>query len=120
MFKVQDIHKTAGFKVHTLTNGSFKENCYVVEQLKTLEISIVDPGSQFEAIRDYLYQLNLSPTQILLTHGHFDHIGVIDELVVCFKCPCYVNSAEKKLIRQAGIYAYRFDRMRLLPPTFLT
>ena len=118
--KVRDTVLTSEFKIHTLVNGSFKENCYIVECLDGSNVSLIDPGSEFEIIRDYLEQLNLSPTEILLTHGHFDHVGAVDELVHYFKSPCYVSAAEKKLIRQAGIYAYRFDRMRLLPPVSLT
>lgn len=111
---------TQGFKIHTLVNGAYKENCYVVEDLNESNISIIDPGSEFELIRDYLEQLNLLPKQILLTHGHFDHIGAVDQLANLYRCPCYVSESEKKLIRQAGIYAYRFNRMRLFPPTSLT
>jgi len=118
--KVRDTILTSGFKIHTLVNGSFKENCYIVEYLDGSNVSVIDPGSEFEIIRDYLEQLNLSPTQILLTHGHFDHVGAADQLVEYFKSPCYVSALEKKLIRQAGIYAYRFDRKRLLPPLSLT
>lgn len=118
--KVRDTILMSEFNIHTLVNGSFKENCYIVEYLDGSNISLIDPGSEFESICDYLAQLKLSPTQILLTHGHFDHVGAVDELVEYFKCPCYVSSDEKKLIRQAGIYAYRFDRKRLLPPLSLT
>jgi len=118
--KSRDTILMSEFKIHTLVNGSFKENCYIVEKLDGSDISVIDPGSEFELIYNYLDQLNLFPTQILLTHGHFDHVGAVDQLVNRFKCPCYVNATEKKLIRQAGIYAYRFDRMRLLPPISLT
>jgi glyoxylase-like metal-dependent hydrolase (beta-lactamase superfamily II) len=118
--KSRDTILTSEFKIHTLVNGSFKQNCYVVEYLDGSNISVIDPGSEFELICNYLDQLNLFPTQILLTHGHFDHVGAVEQLVNYFKCPCYVNMVEKKLIRQAGIYAYRFDRKQLLPPLSLT
>ena len=118
--KVRDIILMSEFKIHTLVNGSFKENCYIVEYLDGSNVSVIDPGSEHGLICNYLDQLNLFPTQILLTHGHFDHLGAVDDLVDYFKCPCYVSAVEKKLIRQAGIYAYRFDRKRLLPPLSLT
>ena len=79
--KSRDIVETLGYKVHTLVNGSFKENCYVVEHPRNSRVSLIDPGSEFELICDYLDQLSLSPSQILLTHGHFDHIGAVDDLV---------------------------------------
>ena len=118
--KARDSILLSEFKIHTLVNGSFKENCYIIEYLDGSNVSIIDPGSEFDLICNYLDQFNLFPTQILLTHGHFDHVGAVDELVDYFKCPCYVSAGEKKLIRQAGIYAYRFDRKRLLPPLSLT
>jgi len=118
--KYHNIVSTPRFKVHTLVNGSFKENCYIVEDIDEFNVSIIDPGSEFEMVRDYIDQLNLLPNQILLTHGHFDHIGAVDQLVNLYNCTCYVSALEKKLIRQAGFYAYRFSRTRLLPPSRLT
>lgn len=120
MMKVQDTILMSEFKIHTLVNGSFKENCYIVEYLDGSNVSVIDPGSEFDLICNYLSRLHLTPTQILLTHGHFDHVGAVDELANEFRCPCYVSAIEKKLVRQAGIYAYRFDRKRLLPPVSLT
>ena len=51
---------------------------------------LIDPGDKAELLINYLTQNNLQLTAILLTHGHFDHIGAIDELVEKYNCPVYI------------------------------
>lgn len=38
------------------------------------------------------------PAAIILTHGHFDHIGAVDELVRQFHCEVYVHPADQVLL----------------------
>ena len=38
------------------------------------------------------------PAAIILTHGHFDHIGAVDELVRQFTCKVYVHPADQVLL----------------------
>ena len=38
------------------------------------------------------------PAAIILTHGHFDHIGAVDELVRQFHCKVYVHPADQVLL----------------------
>jgi hydroxyacylglutathione hydrolase len=38
----------------------------------------------------------------LLTHGHFDHIGAVDELVEIFHCPVYCNQNDEELLKDSS------------------
>ena len=59
--------------------GIMSTNCYLIENNN--HSILIDPGDKAELLINYLTQNNLQLTAILLTHGHFDHIGTIDELV---------------------------------------
>ena len=46
--------------------------------------AVIDPGDEAVLIIDHLRKLNLCPKYILLTHGHFDHLGALPDLVRVF------------------------------------
>lgn len=106
----------SGLKVHVFCNGIFKQQCYIVEHESSGKVIIVDPGSQGEDIRSFLLEGNLTPGLILLTHGHFDHIGAVDYLSGQFGIECFAHEGDRKLVRQASIYAYRIAKQNLPPP----
>ena len=64
-------------KVHTLTVGLYQTNCYIVHQKDSDRCCIIDPGYEPETILDFLEEHKLTPAAILLTHGHFDHVGAV-------------------------------------------
>ena len=74
-------------KVHTMVVGPIATNCYIVETDETYPSDtrkgcfIIDPGEDASAIIARLTKLNLVPQLILCTHGHFDHVLAIPELV---------------------------------------
>lgn len=56
-------------------------NCYIVEDEKTKESMVIDPGGEPEKIIDMLNVLNIEKLKyIYLTHCHGDHFGAILEL----------------------------------------
>ena len=67
--------------IKCLSVGNMEENCYVVTDEKTLECAVVDPGDESNVILDYIESNNLKLKAILLTHGHFDHTGAVEEIV---------------------------------------
>jgi hydroxyacylglutathione hydrolase len=106
----------SGLKVHIFCNGIFKQHCYLVEHNSSGDVIIIDPGSQGEQIKSFLSGNNLIPRLILLTHGHFDHIGAVDYLSGQFGIDCIAHENDRKLIRQASIYAFRIAKQNLQPP----
>lgn len=57
----------------------FAANCYVVES-REKNAFVVDPGGEAENIIGYLRKHGVTPRMILLTHGHFDHVGAVLDL----------------------------------------
>lgn len=61
--------------IKTIPVGQLETNCYVVTDEKTLECAVIDPGDESSVILDYLEDNHLKCRAILLTHGHYDHVG---------------------------------------------
>lgn len=66
-------------KIHTLNLGELRSNCYVVETAPGRCI-IVDLGGDADYLMNFLKINKLKLMKILLTHGHFDHIGGVEEV----------------------------------------
>lgn len=57
-------------------------NCYLISDGG--ECAVIDPASSAELLRDEIERTGAKLKYILLTHGHFDHIGGADGLKACF------------------------------------
>ena len=55
-------------------------NCYVLLCKNTGQGAVIDPGGEANRIISHLGGLNVSITHILLTHGHGDHVGALEEV----------------------------------------
>jgi glyoxylase-like metal-dependent hydrolase (beta-lactamase superfamily II) len=66
--------------VHCLCVGSIQTNCWIYP-LPEHSAAVIDPGADAPLIIEHLKKLNLYPKYILLTHGHFDHITALPELL---------------------------------------
>ena len=60
--------------------GMISTNCYFAENTETGEVLIIDPADDAFAVRSWCLNDGRKPAAILLTHGHFDHMGAADEL----------------------------------------
>lgn len=81
-------------KVHVLPLGSYQTNCYIIRDENSRSCCVVDPGYTPEVILDFLEDQGLTLEAILLTHGHFDHVGGVKELAAETGCKVYLHSAE--------------------------
>ena len=61
--------------IHTLKVGPISTNCYLIEDENSKACLIVDPGDEAEAIIKLIEKHQLKPTAIVITHGHWDHVG---------------------------------------------
>jgi len=74
-------------KYHLIPVTAFSQNCSVIWCSKTLQAAIVDPGGEAEKIIAEVATLGVSVSQILLTHGHLDHVGAAAQVAKHFKSP---------------------------------
>lgn len=86
--------------VLTAVVGIYQTNCYLLKD--NGHVCIIDPGKKAERIISMIDE-NEIVDAILLTHGHFDHIGAVDDLVKQYNCPVYVHEADKELLTNSSI-----------------
>lgn len=66
---------------------AFSQNCTLLWCEKTNEAAIVDPGGEAEKIKQAVARAGIFVKQILLTHGHLDHVGAAAELAEYYQVP---------------------------------
>ena len=76
--------------IQKLTLGLYQTNTYLLAN--DTEAVVIDPGYEADTILDALAGKTLKA--ILLTHGHFDHVGAVKELVAETGCAVWIHAAE--------------------------
>ncbi len=89
-------------KIESLTVGPVETNVYLLEQ-EDGSCLVCDPGDEAEYIADYLEKHALKASAILLTHGHFDHIGAVNALKDKLALPVYACAEEIRLLADPGL-----------------
>lgn len=67
-------------KVEIFRSRFLNENCYIVSDHDEERYFVVDPGYVTEDLRERVKNISSNVEYILLTHGHFDHIGAVKKL----------------------------------------
>jgi len=65
----------ASLNLKLVTVGALQENCYVLIDPGTNQCIVIDPGAEPDKILPLIRDCRVS--NILLTHGHADHIGAV-------------------------------------------
>lgn len=60
--------------------GILEVNCYLYADEKTRRGFLIDPGARGEELLSWIREQGYTIEKILLTHGHFDHIGALEVL----------------------------------------
>jgi len=71
-------------KIKTLVVGPLEVNCYLVWDEESMEGIVIDPGSEGPRIIHEIEHLGFTPTHIVNTHCHVDHIGANADLKEAF------------------------------------
>ena len=77
-------------EIKNLKVGSYQTNCYVVWKENEKDCVIIDPGYAGEEILEQVHHWGKRPAAILLTHGHFDHVGGVKKIAAETGCPVYI------------------------------
>ena len=79
--------------------GYFAENCFFYIDEETRHGFVIDPGAEAQRLLAIIRREGWVIEAILLTHGHFDHTGAVDELRDTCHIPAYAyENADRYLM----------------------
>lgn len=78
----------------TMPLGAYQTNCYLLYRPERQDCIVIDPGYEPETVLSQVKRLGKTIAAILLTHGHFDHVGAVRDLAAETGCPVYIHEAE--------------------------
>ncbi len=99
--------------LHTVVAGPLEVNCYILGCEKTNKAAVIDPGGDAERIISVIDNSKLDPSHILLTHGHWDHIGAVAILKSKYGAAILLHEDDEKLYanarQQAQLFGFEID-----------
>jgi len=86
--------------------GPLQTNCYVVRTDRSAnEAAVIDPGGDAAELRLQLARSGASCAAILITHGHFDHLGGVADLAEGTGAPVYMPEGERDRLERYPEFA---------------
>lgn len=104
--------------IKTIVVGDLFTNCYLLGNNETKDAVLIDPGAEAEKVKSEIKNAGLKTNAIILTHGHYDHIGAVEY----FDLPVYIHKddafllqdSERNLSSSLGQKKTIFPQLRLL------
>ena len=86
-------------KIKAFPCGYLETNCYLVWNETSKQAIIIDPGDVSTDLNTFLQKEKITPTHIVLTHGHGDHTGGIAALKQTYpQLQLIASKKEKKFL----------------------
>ncbi|MBO4298367.1 MAG: MBL fold metallo-hydrolase [Clostridia bacterium] len=87
--------------IQPLVCGAYEENAYLVYEESRRDLLVIDPGDDLPALCRAIAQTGRTLTDILLTHGHFDHMLAAGPLKEKYGARVHVHPLDEPMLRSA-------------------
>jgi hydroxyacylglutathione hydrolase len=92
---------TDTFEVFHLALGPLGANCFIV--CGDGSALVIDPGDEADTVRAALDEIGATATAVLVTHGHFDHFGAVEQVAAATGAAVYVGAADAAQMADPGL-----------------
>ena len=89
--------KKGKINILKMTLGSMSTNTYLVFD-EDKNGFLVDPGDSADIIKIKVTELGVTVKALILTHGHFDHIGALSDVRKLYDAKVYAMSEEETIL----------------------
>src|SRR5438046_1914246 len=112
--------RPVGLVVDASPLGRAGTNCYVVRAERGApEAVVVDPGAEAARLRLELAGFGTGCAAILITHGHWDHLGGVADLAEGTGAPVHMAEDERTLLEDVNSFTPPGVRLRPYTPDVL-
>lgn len=92
---------SAPLQVSSLPLGPLQANCFIV--IKGQAGLVVDPGDEARVVVAAMEEVGVRPAAVLVTHGHFDHLGGVASLAGHYTVPVYLGALDAEQAAEGGL-----------------
>lgn len=89
---------SAQYYLETLEVGPLQVNCYLLGCEKTRAAVVIDPAGDAPIILATIERRRALVTAILLTHGHYDHLGAVSEIKAYCHAPIMIHRLDAECL----------------------
>ena len=111
-------------KIDVKELGIYFVNCYLIHEENSKSCVAIDPGGNPDKVMKFLAENGLTLEAILLTHGHFDHVGAVKDLYEKTQCKVYMLTDDLMLPENftsgSLFYTHEYDEGDVLELAGLT
>ena len=101
-------------KIHRIVVGDLRTNCYILRSNNAA--IIIDPGAEPERIVRFIRDIKVKPSQIIVTHTHFDHVLGVDVVRAKLDIPFLIHHDDLSMLESMQSRVHQFMGFEVPPP----
>jgi glyoxylase-like metal-dependent hydrolase (beta-lactamase superfamily II) len=91
--------------------GAYRTNCYLAAREGASEAVVIDPGDEPERVLHQLDARGWRAAAVLVTHGHFDHLGAVSAVAEAAAVDVWMPRGEADDLRSFAGAAHEPDHL---------
>ncbi len=107
------IRTVGDYRIVTMKSGRWRQNGYIVHHIPSGGLLLVDPGGHEDALFDAIENEGAELQLVILTHGHYDHVGGVSPVCQRYGLPFHMHTGDRRLLIRAPLYAVSFEKRNI-------